>query len=63
MTEPVIRKSNDPVYVRQKVEFIELRIGDKEPANTRHVLLTPSEARLIGHGLLADAERIAGDRD
>ena len=63
MTEPVIRKSNDPVYVRRKVELIELRIGDEGPANTRYVLLTPSEARLIGYALLADAERIAGDRD
>ena len=29
MTEPVIRRSNDPVYVRRKVELIELRIGDE----------------------------------
>ena len=62
MTEPVIRRSNDPVYVRRKVELIELRIGD-EGQDTRYVLLRPSEARLIGYALLTDAERITGDRD
>ena len=58
----VICDPNDPVFVDQVLEKIELRIGESKPGESRYALLTPVDAKVLAYTLLAEAERVADSR-
>ena len=55
----VIDHPNDPVFVGQVLEKVELRIGESKPGESRYVWLTPVDAKVLAYTLLAQAERVA----
>ena len=55
----VVDQPNDPVFVSQLLEKVELKIGESDPGKSRYALLTPVEVKVLAYALLAEAERVA----
>jgi hypothetical protein len=54
----ILDRPVDPVSIHASEKIIVLRIKDADYGN-RLLRLSPSEARLVAHALLAEAEKLA----